>query len=149
MTETPDDTFRDLNELIRNLLERSCKADGMPPFGHAFRIVIRNDEGRVIPPGPVTQEGERVTVLEPEIHATDTEVFVVAEIPGCEERDLAITLRDRHLTVSGKRADAVCRCTAVLPPVDAGSMHHTFRNGVLEVAFSLRQPASGASVSTG
>jgi HSP20 family molecular chaperone IbpA len=147
MTEQPGDHFKELTELIRRLMDRSFEESGRPAFGYAFRVVIRDGDCCITPVEPASAGRERVIELQPEVHVTGEEVHVVADLPGIDEKEMKITLRDQHLTVTAKREDVVYRCSADLPPVDPESLRSTIRNGVMEIALLAPRTDAGSPAS--
>lgn len=85
-----------------------------------------------------------------DVHETDTEIKVSAEVPGLSENDVELTLTDDALLISGeKRAEkedkghnyyrrecavgAFQRAVPLPGPVDAGRVEAVFKNGVVTV----------------
>lgn len=93
-----------------------------------------------------------------EVSETDKEVKVVAELPGMDQKDVDVTLRDGVLTVKGvKKGEtngavyserwqgAFQRSVQLSPDVDPDKASAEFRNGVLTVTVAKRADAqSGA-----
>ena len=89
-----------------------------------------------------------------EVSETEQEVKVVAELPGLEEKDLAVTLHDGVLTLSGeKKAESsgtvysdrwhgrFQRSLQLGPDVDPDKVAASFRNGVITVTVAKRPEA--------
>ena len=93
-----------------------------------------------------------------DVAETDTEYKVTAELPGLEEKDVELTLRDNALTISGEKRDEredrgegryyaerfVGRFSRTLPlpeEVDADKVAAAFKNGVLTVVMPKSQQA--------
>jgi HSP20 family protein len=89
-----------------------------------------------------------------EVHETDKEVKVVAELPGVEQKDVEVSLHDGVLTLKGEKKSesngAVYserwhgqfqRSLQVGPDVDPEQVSATFRNGVLTVTLAKRPEA--------
>jgi HSP20 family protein len=85
-------------------------------------------------------------------------LVVHVELPGSKKEDIAISLEDGFLTVSGERkqnpqydAATVCRCERVLGrferritlpyPVEAGAIKAAYNNGVLTVTLPKAEEA--------
>jgi HSP20 family protein len=85
-------------------------------------------------------------------------LVVKVELPGMKKEDIAISLEDGSLTVSGERkqnpqhaAAKTCRCERVLGrferrvslpcPVDAGKITAVYTDGVLTVALPKAEEA--------
>ncbi len=89
-----------------------------------------------------------------EVSETEKEVKVVAELPGMEEKDVELTLREGVLTLRGeKRAEtngsvyserwhgAFQRSIDLGPDVDPEKVTASFKNGALTVALGKRPEA--------
>jgi HSP20 family molecular chaperone IbpA len=87
-------------------------------------------DGGVVPP----------TTEEPvaEVHRIGDDVKVVAGLPGITEQELRLDVKGNTLIIDAGDADHHYHTSAVLPPVDAVSMQHSLRNGVLEVTFTAQ-----------
>ncbi len=82
-----------------------------------------------------------------DVHETDDEVRVVADVPGVEKGDIDLQCDGRTLTVEasgdGRRYSERVRLPA---RVDEHSAAATYNNGVLEVGFDRRESASDISL---
>jgi HSP20 family protein len=89
-----------------------------------------------------------------EVSETDTEVKVVAELPGIDQKDVEVSLTDGMLTLKGEKksenSDATYserwhgqfqRSLPVGNDVDPDKVDATFRNGVLTIAMAKRPEA--------
>src|SRR5260221_5873369 len=89
-----------------------------------------------------------------EVSETEKEVKVVAELPGMEEKDVELTLRDGVLTLKGeKQAEtngsvyserwhgSFQRLIDLGPDVDPDKVTASFKNGVLTVTIGKRPEA--------
>lgn len=93
-----------------------------------------------------------------EVSETDAEVKVVAELPGLEEKDVELTLRDGVLTIKGEKVSQskgalyserwhgqFQRSIQVGPAVDPDKVGAGFKNGVLSVTL-VKRPEAQAQV---
>ncbi len=76
------DLWHDMDRVFDNFFNRF----GLEPFDGAF--------------GSIAAFQPRIDVQE-----TDTEVKVVADLPGLDEKDIQLTLSDEALTISGEKKD--------------------------------------------
>jgi HSP20 family protein len=93
-----------------------------------------------------------------DVAETDTEYKVTAELPGLEEKDVELTLRDNTLMISGEKRDEreeknegryyaerfVGRFSRTVPlpdEVDPDKVAAAFKNGVLTVVMPKSQTA--------
>jgi HSP20 family protein len=89
-----------------------------------------------------------------EVSETDSEVKVVAELPGLEERDIDLSLQDGVLTLKGEKKSETegafyserwhgqfQRSLQVGPDVDPDKVSASFKNGVLTITLAKRPEA--------
>lgn len=87
-----------------------------------------------------------------DVSETDKEVKVVAELPGLEEKDVDVTLRDGVLTIKGEKKvenegsvyserwqGSFQRSVQLGPEIDPDKVTASFKNGVLTVSLA-KQP---------
>ena len=107
-----------------------------------YRMIIRQEEDLSLIPGlqcePVRATSEPVV----EIHRMGKEVKVITELPGMTMDAIDLELRGSTLCIDagGPRK---YHARADLPTVDPNSMQTSFKNGVLEVTFTIIPSASG------
>lgn len=88
---------------------------------------------RSTPRGPVVEE-----VREPMVDVFDEadRLLVIAELPGVEESNISLEVKDDILTISAEDKERKYAKEVLLPcAVDASKMQSSYNNGVLEVAF--------------
>ncbi len=95
-----------------------------------------------------------------DVRETPEKIVVTAELPGVDEKDVSVTLRDRVLTIEGRvdeekeerKGDCIIRerrygdlrRSVMLPPgIDEEGVKAVFRNGLLEIELP-RSAAGGA-----
>jgi HSP20 family protein len=89
-----------------------------------------------------------------DVHETDTEVKVVAELPGMEQNDVDLSLHDGVLTIKGEKKTETNgthyserwhgrfqRSLQLGPDVDPDKVSASFRNGELTVVVARRPDA--------
>ena len=83
------------------------------------------------PEGPkVDEEREPIT----DIFDEKNEIVVIAEMPGIEENDLKIELKEDILEISASGKSRTYRKELLLPvKVIKENLHHKFTNGILEI----------------
>jgi HSP20 family protein len=121
------DLWRDMDDLFDNFFNRFS----LLPFDGSF--------------GPATAFQPRI-----DVHETDTEVKVSAELPGLDEKDIELTVSDEALTISGEKKDekedrgrnyyrrecvygSFQRQIPLPGPIDADKVEAVFKKGVLTV----------------
>jgi len=84
-----------------------------------------------------TEKGAVVAeVREPIVDVFDEgeKLAVIAELPGVEEKDIYLEVKDDILDLSAEAKDRKYSKEVLLPsPVDAGSMESSYKNGILEI----------------
>ncbi len=120
------------------------------PFDEFFEEIERmmnqmmggNAEFRFEPggnPGP-TAESHDVHL---DVHETDEQIRVVADIPGVEKDDIELTCDGETLRLQAAGGDREYNERIPLPgPVDEHSASATYNNGVLEVTLERREDDS-------
>lgn len=140
------DVFDEMDVVFDRLLaqmQQGMLAKNQPISG--YRIVIEGTGFSPADPDLVRVQPRARENPQAEVHCIDDEVRIVTELPGAPEESIRIGLQGQHLTIDAGDPDMPYQTSADLPPVDAGTMQKSFRNGVLEVTFRLRpgeQPQS-------
>ena len=99
--------------------------EGQPrvePFGN-----VRREKGK----GPVVEE-----VREPMVDLFDEKeaVVVVAELPGINEKDITVELRDDILTIAAETGEQKYYKEVLLEvPITPDGLTRSYRNGILEI----------------
>ena len=75
-----------------------------------------------------------------EVHRIGNEVKVIVELPGVTDESLKLDMQGDRLIIDAGDADRHYHTSAMLPPVDPGSMQKSLKNGVLEITYALRSP---------
>jgi len=130
--------FDEMDEVFTRLFSRmqeTAFADNLPASG--YRIVIQSDNYPVPQPSGPAVQPRIATLPEPEVHRIDNEVKVITELPGAGPETIRLDLQGLRLVIVAEGPSEPYRITVDLPPVEAGSMQKTFRNGVLEVTFQI------------
>jgi len=90
-----------------------------------------------------TERGAVVAeVREPIVDVFDEgeKLVVISELPGVEESDIHLEVKDDILNLSAEAKDRKYSKEVLLPsPVDAGSMESSYKNGILEIKLMKRK----------
>ncbi|WP_259372357.1 Hsp20/alpha crystallin family protein [Salinarchaeum sp. IM2453] len=109
-----DDPFDDIFDEIERLMDE-----------------MMNDTGQIEP-----EESGFGMDIHVNVHETDEEIRVVADVPGIEQDDLSLMCDGEVLTIEVKTPDRETEERISLPgKVDEHSAAATFNNGILEVSF--------------
>jgi len=117
------------------------------PFDDIFREIERLMDdvmGQGDPGVDATGFGSDAHV---DVHETDSEVRVVADLPGVERDDLALRCDGEVLTITVENDQRHLQERITLPArVDEHSADATFNNGVLEVVFERTDDSAAISL---
>ncbi|MEW6034244.1 MAG: archaeal heat shock protein Hsp20 [Chloroflexota bacterium] len=108
---------------------------GGKPVIEQFGNVKETESGAVVsetrePLVDVMDEGDRLVVI--------------AELPGVEEKDIHLRVEGDILEVAASARDRRYRREVLLPSaVDPASLKSSYRNGILEIRLTKRQPSAG------
>jgi len=147
MHRDPMDIFSEMDDIFARLftrIDREFMSDVLP--GNGYHIIIRDDgEWAVMLEERDDSLSFPGSASEPmaEVHRIGNEVKVIAALPGITEEALRLDVKGSTLIIDAGDADHAYRTSAVLPPVDTGSMQVTLKNGVLEVSFACLPMPSG------
>jgi HSP20 family protein len=135
MTEgTKKDEFKEIEEMIRRILERTLGGqEGTLPPG--FRIVVTG--GEIIRSDRTPALPSR-TVVEPEteVYEENDEVRVLVEVPGAALSTTHLQVTGRVLRIYADGGDCRYKTSVELPPIRAETMTSRLTHGVLEITFS-------------
>lgn len=136
MNGYPRDMFEEMDEIFSQLVARMQGSflEGSPNVS-AFRIVITGGSPSGFPADIPAMPDRASASPVAEVHRLEDEVRVIAELPGASGESIRLKVTDRELVIDADGPGTPYHTTAGLPPIDAGSMQSTFRNGVLEVTF--------------
>lgn len=91
--------------------------------------------------------GEESRDVHLDIHETETELRVVADIPGVDKNDIELKCDGSTLTLDAAAGDRHYSEHVDLPaPVDEHSASATYNNGVLEVIFERTNDSDSTSI---
>jgi HSP20 family protein len=140
---------------LRPMAPSQGGAEGDPFFAlhrDMNRILDEFSRGFGLPPAPRAA----LSAVWPhiEISETETEVKVVAEVPGLEDQDIDLSLHDGVLTLRGEKKTETKgpvyserwqgrfqRSLQLGPDVDPEKVNASFKNGVLTVTLTKRAEA--------
>jgi HSP20 family molecular chaperone IbpA len=138
MNGYPRDMFDEMDEMFDHLFSR-MQENRMTKNSYVsgFRVVFESPDSTVPRnDAPAIQPRDSPNPLA-EVHQIDDEIKVIVELPGAAPGSIRLDLQGRTLVIDAGGIDPCYHTTADLPPVDAGSMQSSFRNGVLEVTLRI------------
>jgi HSP20 family protein len=135
----PESLMEEINGIFERISRRAFEIfqGSGQPFGHDVEDWFK-------------AEGEILHPVHLNISETDESVSVKAEVPGFTEKDLAISIEPRRVTITGKReskkeekkgkavyteacSDQILRILELPADVDADKAQTTLKNGILEL----------------
>ncbi|OPL09764.1 MAG: hypothetical protein AVO34_04935 [Firmicutes bacterium ML8_F2] len=88
--------------------------------------------------GNIREDGGVDDTIEPltDVFDEDDQFVVILEMPGVDAEAIDVQVKEKILTVGGRRKDRSYEKKIGLPPgVDASSLQKSYRNGILELKF--------------
>ncbi len=138
----PEDLFgADAQEQLEEMLKHLQKN----PMVWGFSAAIGPDgKMRLNPFGNLNPEGAPPVVREErepliDVMEQDSDIVIVAELPGVKRKDLDINISDYQITIHVNTPDRKYAKNVDLPaPVDADSAKINYSNGILEIQIKKR-----------
>lgn len=132
----------DLNTFINKLFDEIIETNGMPPGpGETYKFEVSvNQDGITITPNMKGQQVQAIKMEEREplvdvIERKDG-VFVVAELPGAEKKDIELHADHERLSMKAGAGKKVFNKLVPLPSkVDPTTAIAVYNSGVLEISF--------------
>ncbi len=143
MQDDPRDHFKNLEEMIKNLIERSLDQTGSKPVAYGFKIIITGAGTPGIPPEVLTPSRNASEPVA-EVNRIGNEVKVTVELPGTTSEQINLSFEGNTLIIKAESEKRNYKSSAELPPVDQTNISGSFRNGVLEVTFNSMPDESGS-----
>jgi HSP20 family molecular chaperone IbpA len=127
MSESPHDTRKTLEDLIRHLLEMTGQNR---PIIIGMQIIIP-------PPGVNTPlPGREGTEPEIEVHTFGNRVTLITELPGMSPENIQVLFRDDRVYIWARDEERNYRASTRVPPAEKETVEIAFRHGVLEVTYT-------------
>ncbi len=140
MDKEKRDQFRDLEEWIRAMLERTLGSEA-----HGFRIIITGGEIPLDSTGIPRRQAQGVQEVPVEMLDGGDEVLILAELPGAEADATHLQMTGSVLRIFAQGGDVRYHTTVKLPPVQPDTLIYSLKNGVLEVRLkkNISNPKTG------
>jgi HSP20 family protein len=135
---------KDIEQNVRSSLDGAKKF--AKPFVTGFSMKM-DQEGKptleMFGDSPQAAEGSRVPISEQILDLKNGRLSVVFEMPGVDKQEIDVAAADDRLVVKSDRAQRKYRAEVELKsPIDEKTGVAKYRNGILEVSFSLRDKAN-------
>jgi HSP20 family protein len=134
---------KDLQETVRRGVNEG--ANSATPFvaGFSMRVGPEGKPNIVAFGDGAQQKGFRSPLSEQILDDKSGVLRIVMDMPGVEKGDIEISTTDRNLVVKADRPDRKYKSEILLnAEVDPDSAKADYKNGVLEISFSLRDKAN-------
>jgi len=134
-----DDPFDDFFDEIERMMNEM--------FGENAEFHLEHGRGVGPASGRGGREREGGHDVHLDIHETDDELRVVADVPGVEKEDIELKCDGTTLTLDAVGGDRTYSERIDLPaPVDEHSASATYNNGVLEVVFKRANDSTSIDI---
>ena len=142
-----DDYFEDLEREIQEVVKRnidSAKLD--KPFVSGFTLNV-GPEGKpsiqIFGDSPVRHDGFRSPINEQVVDLKEGLLRIILEMPGVEKQDIKVDATESTAEVTAEREEKRYRAQLTLKaPVEPDSGKAEYKNGMLEILFSLKDKAN-------
>ena len=138
-----DDYFEGLEREIQEVVRRSIDSANLgKPFVAGFSFNL-GPEGKptiqVFGDSPVRHDGFRSPISEQVVDAKGGVLRIILEMPGVEKQDINVDATEDTAVVTAERGEKRYRAEVGLQaPIRAESGKAEYRNGMLEISFSLK-----------
>jgi HSP20 family protein len=141
-----DDYFEDLEREIQEAVKRGFDSTKFAPFvaGFAFNV---GPEGKpsiqVFGDSPMAQNGFRSPINEQVVDSKGGLLRIILEMPGVEKQDIKVDATEETAVITAENAQKKYRAELDLKaPVKPDSGRAEYKNGMLEISFSLKDKAN-------
>jgi len=145
-----DDYFENLEREMQEVVRRSIDPAGLGrPFVAGFSFNL-GPEGKpsiqVFGDSPIKHDGSRSPISEQVLDTKGGALRIILEMPGVEKEDINVEVTEQAVLVTAERGEKKYRADVNLKaPIETDSGKAEYRNGVLEISFSLKDKANKGS----
>jgi HSP20 family molecular chaperone IbpA len=127
MSESPHDSRKTLEDLLRHLMEMTGQNR---PIIIGMQIIIPPSGGdHPLPRGDGTEP-------EIEVHTFGNRVTLITELPGMSPDNIQVLFREDRVYIWARDEERNYRASARVPPAAKETVEISFRHGVLEVSYT-------------
>ncbi len=142
-----DDYFEDLEREVQEVVRRSIDS---PKFGEPFVSGFSfkmGPEGKpsiqIFGDSPIKHDGFRSPINEQIVDVNSDQLRVILEMPGVEKQDINVDATEETAVITAERGEKKYRAELNLKsPVRPDSGKAEYKNGILEISFSLKDKAN-------
>ena len=144
--------FEEFDRLFERILHGGIPRLADKPAWYGCEVAVGPDGipymrqfGNVPPgtPAPSAGRGLPIDVIDDK----DGQLRLVAEIPGVEKDDIEVTIEEGAVAIRARRGQSTYEGSVpVQSAIDGDSVKATYKNGILEVTFSVESRSKGQRV---
>ena len=135
-------SFMNLDDLFEGFKESGVQGSG--PFYYGYTMTVGPDGKPVVKeygnvkPGLLPTSETREPFVDTLVDEKEKVLKLVAEMPGVEKKDVKVVVNDKTISIDAEHSEKKYHATVPIPhKVDKDSAKASYKNGVLELKFSL------------
>ncbi len=135
-------SFMNLDDLFEGFKESGVQGSG--PFYYGYTMTVGPDGKPVVKeygnvkPGLLPTSETREPFVDTLVDEKEKVLKLVAEMPGVEKKDVKVVVNDKTISIDAEHGEKKYHAKAPIPhKVDKDSAKASYKNGVLELKFSL------------
>ena len=135
-------SFMNLDDIFEGAKESGVQSDG--PFYYGYTMTIGPDGKPVVKeygnvkPGLLPTSETREPFVDTLVDEKEKILKLVAEMPGVEKKDVKVIVNDKTVSIDAVHDEKKYHVKVPIPhKVDKDSAKASYKNGVLELEFSL------------
>jgi HSP20 family protein len=139
-----EDFEKDLEEAVKSSIFRG-RGDARPfVAGFSFNL---GPEGKpsvqIFGDNPARRDGYRSPISEQVVDEKDSALRLLLEMPGVEKQDIKVDATDENAVITAERESKKYRAQVnLIAEVEPDSGKAEYKNGILEISFSLKDKAN-------
>ena len=142
-------SFMNLDDVFEGVKESGIQSHG--PFYYGYTMTIGPDGKPVVKeygnvrPGLLPTSETREPFVDTLVDEKEKVLKLVAEMPGVEKKDVKVVVNDKTVSIDAEHGEKKYHAKVPVPhKVDKDSAKASYKNGVLELKFSLLEPEKPA-----
>ena len=135
-------SFMNLDDLFEGIKESGVQGSG--PFYYGYTMTVGPDGKPVVKeygnvkPGLLPTSETREPFVDTLVDEKEKVLKLVAEMPGVDKKDVKVVVNDKTISIDAEHGEKKYHAKVPIPhKVDKDSAKASYKNGVLELKFSL------------
>ena len=135
-------SFMNLDDLFEGVKESGVQGSG--PFYYGYTMTVGPDGKPVVKeygnvrPGLLPTSESREPFVDTLVDEKEKILKLVAEMPGVDKKDVKVVVNDKTISIDAEHGEKKYHVKVPIPhKVDKDSAKASYKNGVLELKFSL------------